>query len=469
MNNAVMVKNHFKDEILDRLAAYGNVAQFVSFGPNLETRYSRISGLPSNRAFADPAAAVSAILDSASEHKVNIRSFLPEKPQGHEFIYGLTDGAAILKNLQRLASSGLHTIVNETIDVNDGGVSGVLQGGVIEFAPGSTPRIVERGRPASLPVHKGIQLLKVVYGFQPELEFSSSHRVEFSVHPVPRGWRKTHTILWELEEVLDVALSPNVRWPNDFSEFIGDKVFGLLLAHLSGWSVPRTTVLSRRLKPFSFGQETESHVDWIRTCPRFPVPGRFSTVRGWTDPFRLLANEDPSGNEIPAVIIQSEVPPDFSGALLTSLGSDSDTIIEGVAGYGDALMLGRETPTQLPDATLDRVRRLYDLVRSELGSVRLEWVDDGSEVWVVQLQQEPAMSSGTVIVPGNAHKFIEFKVEEGLESLRSFLGSVKPNTGVILVGNVGMTSHMADMLRRASIPSRLVNLPAHGAIKREML
>jgi hypothetical protein len=308
-----------------------------------------------------------------------------------------------------------------------------------------------------LPAKEGLKLLRIVYGFKPELEFTRNYRVEFSIHPLRCGWRNTHTILWELEEVGDVDLFPNIQWPNDFSEFIGDKVFGLLLAYVSGWRVPRTTVLSRTLKPFSFGHVTPTDVSWIRTCPRIPVPGKFSTVRGWTDPFKMLADEDPTAREIASVAIQSEVPPAYSGALLTSI--ETDPIIEGVAGYGDSLMLGQATPTQLPKTVENRVRELYDLLWHDLGSIRLEWVDDGNDIWVLQLQQETAKSSGTIIVPGNTERFIEFQADEGLEKLRAIVRSVEPNTGVILIGNVGMTSHMADVLRRAEIPSRLVRLP----------
>lgn len=455
-----MPKNHFKDEILDRLAAYGNVAQFISFGPDLRTRYSRITGHAPNQNFVYLESAIGSILSTSSERKVNIRSFRPDNPQGHEFLYGLTDPREILQNLQRLGNSGLYTIVNETIDVNDGGVSGVLQGGIVEFSPGSTPRVVERGRPASLPAAEGLKLLQIVYGFGLDLNFPQNYRVEFSIHPLRRGWRKTHTVLWELEEVGDSSLFPTIQWPNDFSEFIGDKIFGLLIAHVSGWRVPRTTVLSRRLKPFTFGDRTPSDVSWIRTCPTSPVPGKFSTIRGWVDPFALLAKEDPNGTEIASLAIQDEVPPAYSGALLSTPGGDP--IVEGVAGYGDSLMLGKATPTTLPFGVQTRVTELYDLLWHDLGSIRLEWVDDGENVWVVQLQQEMARSSGTIIVPGEMDRFIEFRADEGLEKLRAVVKSVEPNTGVILVGNVGMTSHMADLLRRADIPSRLVrpHIPA---------
>ena len=41
----------FKDAVLDSLANHGNVAQFVSFSPNLEIRYTRIGGHAPNATF----------------------------------------------------------------------------------------------------------------------------------------------------------------------------------------------------------------------------------------------------------------------------------------------------------------------------------------------------------------------------------------------------------------------------------
>jgi len=448
---------HFKDQSLDRLAAYGNVAQFASFGPDLKMRYSRIVGCLPNQSLGDVTKTVQTLLRAAPEGRVNVRSFRPDSPQGNEFLYALEDVDAVVGQVLRLAGMGLHTIVNETIDVGDGGVSGVYQGGIIEFAPGNTPRVVESGRPASLPGKEGLRILEIVYGFIPDLDFTPNYRVEFSIHPLRRGWRKTHTILWELEELVENEILPNVNWPNDFSEFIGDKIFGLLVAHTSGWHVPRTVVLSRVLSPFSFGQQTSSDVKWIRTCPKIPIPGRFSTFRGWVDPFKVLAVEDPQGVEIASVAIQDEVPPQFSGALLSNV--EGDPIVEGVAGYGDELMLGKVNPAALPSNVETRVRELYAHLWRDLGSVRLEWVDDGDTVWVLQLQQEQAKSFGTVIVPGEVRQEIEFKANDGLENLRTIIKAVKPDTGILLIGNVGMTSHMADLLRRAGIPSRLLREP----------
>ena len=448
------VTAHFKDEALDRLAAYGNVAQFVSFDPHLNPRFSRIVHRPPNECL-EVALAVRSLILASPEGKVNVRSFKPNNLQGNEFIYGLSDAQAVVDQVRHLASLGFFVIVNETVDVNDGGVSGVAQGSVIEFAPGGTPRVVDNARPASLRLTTGLAVLKSVYGFEPELGFPPRFRVEFSVHPVKRGWTKTHTIIWELQELDYGMLLPTPRWPNDFSEFVGDKVFGLLVSHGEGYYVPRTTVLSRHLAPFSFGQHTGTDVKWIRTCPKIPIPGRFSTVRGWTDPFKLLATEDPGGTEIPSVLVQDEVNPQYSGALLTDMGGEA--IIEGIAGRGDALMLGGAPPIALPDALRVRLKQLHDCLWRDFGGIRVEWVFDGEQIWIVQLQQEAAKSAGTVIVDGDFTDEITFKAEDGLEQLRTLTARLRGKmTAIKLVGNIGMTSHMADVLRRTHIPSRLV-------------
>ncbi len=56
-----------KDELLSRLAAEANVAQFLSFGPGLDLpqRHAWVRGHPPGRRFPDPATAVEALLAAA--------------------------------------------------------------------------------------------------------------------------------------------------------------------------------------------------------------------------------------------------------------------------------------------------------------------------------------------------------------------------------------------------------------------
>src|SRR5262249_39033758 len=117
-----------KDTVLDRLGTVANVAQFVSFAPDLRQRHSRISGYERNHRFDSPDDAAAALLAASPEGSVNIRSYTPERPKSREFVYGVRSAAEAALHVRRLAGEGLYTIANETIDVRDGGVSGVVFG-----------------------------------------------------------------------------------------------------------------------------------------------------------------------------------------------------------------------------------------------------------------------------------------------------------------------------------------------------
>jgi hypothetical protein len=451
------VTGHFKDAILDGLARRANVAQFVSFGSDLVQRFGWVRGREPNLSFPSPETAVQALLAASPEGRVNVRSYLPESPQGSEFLYARADAEEIVAELRRLAADGLYTIVNETIDVQDGGVSGVAFGGVVEFAPGGTPRIVEEADAASLPRQLGLRILETVYGFALDLPGPVEARVEFSLHPLRRGVRHGHWVVWEIEEPgppPDAPTPPDITWPNRFSRFVGDKAFGLLVADALGLPVPRTQVIPRGCPPFAFGRETGCAETWIRTCPREQVPGLFTTRRGWLDPFHLLQEEDPEGTRISSILAQAGVEAQYSGALVSQ--PDGELLIEGVAGTGDLFMTGHRAPEDLPAEVRDAVCDLYHRAVDLLGPVRFEWVYDGVTVWVLQLHRGAAVSSGRVVHPGDASHYHVFPVTEGIEALRTLIGRVQgTGEGIVLAGRVGITSHLGDLLRRARIPSRI--------------
>lgn len=447
--------SHFKDAILDDLAKVANVAQFVSFSPgdDPELRYARVSGMAS--ALGSLPHAVKAVMERSVEHSVNVRSFHPQQPKANEFIYGLTNLEAVTSNVRRLAGQGLYTIVNETIDVNDGGVSGVSYSGILEFGPGDTPRIVEKAGTASLPLDMGLRILSAVYGFSPDLQYPPEVRVEFSIHPLRRGVLQTHTIIWELETTGALELQANPVWPNRFSRHLGDKVFGLLVADAIGLHVPKTTVVCRNVTTFNFGKPTGTGERWIRTSPAVQTPGKFTTRRGWIDPFALMSREDPRGELIASVLDQEGVDARYSGAAVS--GPSGELTIEGVAGFGDAFMVGEAGPEKLPGYVLKKVSTAYDLAARRLGPVRFEWVMDEQRVWVVQLHRGTTMTSGSTIYPGEPQTWREFHVESGLDALRALIDELPHDeeVGVVLIGQVGVTSHFGDLLRRARIPSRL--------------
>lgn len=445
---------HFKDAVLDRLASTANVAQFVSFGPSSAppVRYMRIRDYESGEMPRSVEHAVQALLDRCFEHSVNVRSFDPFQPKAHEFLYGLTRVDEVTSAVLRLAAGGLHTIVNETIDVHDGGVSGVSYAGLLEFAPGDTPRCVEKPGTALFPRELGLRILETVYGFRPALDYEANLRVEFSIHPLRRGLRHEHTIVWEMERAEAIHLPAEVTWPNLFSRFIGDKAFGLLVADAINLPAPFTTVIGRNVPPFSFGRSTGVGEHWIRTCPVEQVPGRFTTRRGWVDPFDLMAAEDPGAHQIASVLGQEGVQAAFSGASV--VGADGNIIVEGVAGTGEAFMQGRTPPQPLPTHIVSDVRKIHDRTSARLGPIRFEWVHDGSIAWIIQLHRGITSTAGRVVYPGEATSEHRFPVENGLEALRKLVKRVEgTGRGVVLQGNVGVTSHLGDILRRARVPS----------------
>lgn len=445
----------FKDEVLDSLAARGaNVAQFVSFGPDLKQRFSRIRFDEGNACSIERA--VEHVLTSSVARSVNVRSYQPESPKSREFLYGLRSVEQASEQVRRLCRQGLYTIVNETIDVSDGGVSGVIHGETIEFAPDDTPRCVEKPGTAALSRSAGIKLLNTVYGFQPDLSFDPEWRVEFSIHPRRRGIKNGHTIIWETESQNFPAGAPRVVWPNRFSKMIGDKTFGLLVAWTAGLRVPKTTVISRRIAPFSFGQPSGTGEFWIRTAPMVQQPGLFATIETWVDPFRLTNDEDPNGDQIAAVLSQEYVASRTAGAFSWVKDGNSEAVlVEGVNGNGDEFMKGNRPPDKLSSSVIQSVTKIASLCRKRLGLCRGEWVFDGTLVWLVQLHRLAEVMEPQVIVPGSASSFRPFVVTDGLEALRKLVNSMSStDEGIELIGEVGITSHFGDVLRQARIPSR---------------
>jgi hypothetical protein len=447
-----------KDEVLGRLAETANVAQFLSFGPGRELpqRYSCVRGYPLGQQFADAEEGVGVLLASSSAGSVNVRTFKAGSPKEGPFTYGLTRRGDVLAALRAHAANGLYAIVNETIDVNDGGVSGVALGGVVEFAPGDTPRAVEKPGTVALGHDAALRLLRTVYGFTPDLDGKLDQRVEFSIHPLPVGVRETHTIVWEQEADAPIELTRPLTWPNRFSRLLGDKAFGLLVADLIGLPVPVTTVIGRSVAPFRFGRPSGSAEHWIRTCPAEPVPGKFLTQRGWRDPFALLQDDDPSGKVV-SVLAQEGVRALWSGAAIPSQGGE--LLVEGVAGSGEGFMLAKAAPAVLPDRILDDVRRIGEDA-AVLGPVRFEWAHDGRTAWVVQLHLAGvAVSAGTTIYPGTPSRWRRYDPSRGLDELRSLVTTVAADEGIEVIGDIGVTSHVGDILRRAAVPSRLVADP----------
>jgi hypothetical protein len=451
---------HFKDSILNDLADKANIAQFISFAPTKEQRFSHINEIEPNKPFESLEQAIAILIEKSSEKRVNVRSFDPEQPKGHPFKYGLTKVSEVVDAINANSSLNLYSIVNETIDTHDGGISGVALGNVMEFTPEDTPKGVEKEGACILPRTMGIRLLSIVYGFEPQLNFESDIRVEFSIHPMRRGIKMENTIIWELEKFDGNynTESVEISWPNNFSRKIGDKAFGLIIASQIGLPVPKTTVISRSIAPFTFGENTGSSEVWIRTAPIVRTPGKFSTFKGWHDPFKLMNDEDPENNQIASILSQQSVNSVYSGSMLTS--KDHTPFIEGTKGAGDTFMVGQAEVVEIPNQVKEKIAFFFDIAYSKLGPIEMEWVFDGNSVWIVQLHKSKFLqASEFIIVEGEPEVFTEFKVEDGLEKLREMISEVKDggkNIGIKIIGNIGITSHMGDVLRKANIPSVII-------------
>jgi hypothetical protein len=456
--------HHYKDAILHTLAQRANVAQFVSFAPakkrSLTQRYSYIQGFTPNYRFTSTRDAINALLHHSPDGTVNIRSFRPEQAKGEPLLYGLNDAEDIIQKLKVIAEEGKYVIVNETVDVKDGGVSGVAIGNVIEFAPFDTPKAVEKPGICSLQRQIGTELLHLVYGFRPAIDYRDSIRVEFSTHPKRRGYNHDYTIIWELEEVGKTEHNPTNTWPNRFSKMLGDKAFGLLLASVYHLPVPFTTVINRTIAPFSFGQHTGLHETYLRPCPSISEPGKYTTYAGWHDPFTLIMQEDTAAPDyhIPAIVSQEAVEAVYSGRLIPH--ADGTPFIQGVQGSGGQFMVGEKAPEEiLPGSVISAVNDLYDNACQHFGPVDLEWVYDGHIAWLLQIHkgQTVAMSKeSNVVVPGDVESYIRFDISRGLEELRTIVRDIQQDrVGIILEGDVGITSHFGDILRAASIPSKI--------------
>ena len=440
-----------KDDRLAAVASLHNVAQFVSFAPHTtEVRHVRMREWPGTT--TDPRDLLAALLARANDGAVNVRSFVPGGPKSGPFVMGLDNVDDALRALHKVTEEGYHAIVNEAVDVNDGGMSGVAVGGFVEFAPQDTPRAVEKAGTAGLPLDLARRFFDVVYGAEPALGDQRSQRVEFSVHPRLVGLRHRNTLVWEVEDVGETDVSVPTTWPNRVSEFIGDKTFGLLVAHLHGLPVPRTTAVLRDVGPFSFGRATGTGQTWLRTTPRRQQPGLFPTTRTWEDPYKLVCDVA-DGHLLAGVLAQEGVDAAFSGA--TEQDAHGNIRVEGVRGYGDVFMSGESRPVGLTANVVADVSALALRARTAVGASNIEWAHDGRSAWLLQLHQSRGGLPNGVVSPGDASTWIPFDPRHGLEELRSLLGTIHGDVGVLITGPVGVTSHVGDLLRKAGIPARL--------------
>lgn len=466
-----------KDASLDWLAERVNVAQFSAFMRSANGRprqtYSRILGETPNRRLPNIRDTVELLLTRSSDRMVNVRSFKPHDSQAKPFSYGLKTIEDVLGVVNQRFDEGLRVIVNETIDIHDGGFSGVAENGFCEFSPDDTPRCVEVPGFCRLSIEWTEKVIQIIYGSKTDLSLGRKQRLEFSIHPRPRGWRHSKTIGWELGASQTPSGKSEIHWPNRFSRFLGDKTFGLLLAFLSNEPVPLTTVFHRGLsRQFSFGSKTGMADVWVRTSPRDQSldAGKFSTVHGWAPPLELLQQQERKATllrdvdtgkrvlafKLPSVLVQAAVKPEFSGKTITEVNKYGKhiAISNGTKGKGDAYMRG-DSVRPLSNALELEVDKVHRRLMRRFGPVEFEWVYDGERIWVVQLHQGVAPGSGDILVPGNPKKWVYVDAKIDLEALRLIVKRLDPESGIMIQGRIGLTSHKADILRRTGFPARV--------------
>jgi hypothetical protein len=446
-----------KDDVLSNLAHSYNVAQFISFSGGEPTiRHHAVRD--SSRLDGSLEDVLTHLIRASASGSINIRSFSAERPSGNPFHYGISSAADAAALIRELARSGLYTIANETIDINDGGVSGVAAGGIVEFAPCDTPRAVEKPGIARLPIEIGFDVLETIYGFKIDFGDLLTTRLEFSLHPLRCGTRHEHAIVWEVSDYAAGQFSSEITWPNRFSRFIGDKAFGLILADALGHNVPYTTVIGRNIAPFSFGERTHTGEWWMRTAPKEPVPGMYKTTLGWADPFALLNREDNEHQVLASVLSQEGVRGVYSGATKPDNSSNLD-IVEGVSGRGDDFMLGKDVPQPLPREVVEDVRKITADLRKQIGATRIEWAHDGSKVWILQMHRVKAIAGSVrMLRSGAAPKaWITYRTEDGLEALRDLLEVAGHKCqGIEVIGEFGLTSHVGELLSNSPVPIRIL-------------
>jgi hypothetical protein len=489
-----MGKRLLKDQVLAEIVQRGgNVAQAITYGPDGKQRFHWIRGVDPDFVFKSIEQGVKAILATGARF-VNIRTYTPDAPDGNPFFFGrkgfVDTPKRVAAKVRQMMKEGYYVIINEQIDIMDGGFSGVVFGDVAEFASGHTPRCVddERVACAVLPRSMLPRLVDTVYGKPFSIPYPPEYRVVFSVHPGPVGYFRQCQVIWQAEAmdagVLPSACSP--RWPNQFSKDMGDKAYGLLMALFLGLNVPRTRVESRILPRFSFGHWTGSkEVKWIRTCPRVQEPGLFTTRHGQIDTFHLVQQEDPvcvdvacialreknasernvdvavcprpQHRRLAGIIVQDAVDPLYSGAVITD--ASGEPIIEGIPGKGDPFMVGERAQESLPVHVRAAVRGVWECASASLGPVRFEWVCDRDyNIVVVQFHRGETSTFGDVLVQWEKEpiRWEVYRTEWGLEQFRPLCERAEAEGfGIVLQTNLGVTNHFVDNLRRHGIASRL--------------
>jgi hypothetical protein len=463
-------KTILRDARMELIASKHNIAPFISLDDRLRVRYARMRPPQRTVSGAQAPNALSELFAKSQSGQVNLRFFAPGQSTGAILESGFRTVDEALRVISQKKIIGGYVIASESIDLHDGGVAGVLSGDIIEFLQGVTPRFVDQCSEFDFPQmmrNVGVPFLRSIYG--PDIEFDAflpSNRVEFSTHPVNTGTHCKKLVIWDYYNT-SVPTIQNIIpfWPNRLSEWLGDKLYGELLAWCMGFKVPRTKAyLHPRLwssergpivqwvppDGISFGEVTGNEDIWVRTAPRIPQPGLFPTFNYWRDPIELMLSIDPDGKEIGSCLVQQNVRALYSGS---GYCNEDNVLVEGVAGSGEGYMLGEKSPEPLPELVANRVVGLGKRVFRSFGPSRFEWAFDGDDDWLLQLNPHIETRSYAIGYEQPGISYLEYDPCRGISQLEMLIKiAQKQGQGILLARPVGLTSHVCEILNHHKVP-----------------
>jgi hypothetical protein len=155
-----------------------------------------------------------------------------------------------------------------------------------------------------------------------------------------------------------------------------------------------------------------------------------------------------------SIIIQEAVLAEYSGRAL--FRSIDDIEIQGVAGEGGAFMLGEKKNENLPQKLIKAVRETYEHTHHVVGPSGIEWVFDGNNVWVVQLNITDSSIQQAILdknIEWVEFHFAKGKLEEFRQKVMEFRGSDK---GIIIIGDVSPLSHLGEIAENQGVPVQFI-------------
>lgn len=469
MSAGLFEKTSSRDERMIAISGSANIANFVSFDGSGRLRFARLGTRSLRNSSQVP---LKDLLENllSSVGRVNLRFFAPGASTGARMVPDVSDLKTLFMTSEQCIAEDGYVIVSEAIALDDGGISGVVVHDVVEFMNGVTPRFVDQSTSKfpQLPTSVGEKMLRAIYGNDVNLLlFDKELRVEFSVHPNPVGHLGRRMIVWDAYHApASSALRPMIEWPNVYSDWLGDKLYGLLVADAVGLTVPKSVgwlhprIESEHESVFErwtpslgvrFGQDTGSTDEWLRSSPSRRDPGKYPTLKSSSkmDPLDWMAQIDPNGRNIRSVVQQQNVRSVYSGAAECGQGA---TLIEGVAGSGESYMLGRRVPEHIPKPVERNVRLMADQIFAAFGASRFEWAFDGDQTWLLQVNQKFVEDRSPIEVEVEGKKYVDFDPTEGLERLAEVIIVAKEADATVRLGRrVGLTSHVCELLHRADV------------------